>query len=257
MKPRDEVSQSVGRLCNTLDYLAAAGGRASLRTLIDDLSLARTTAYDLLKLLIADGYAERDDKGRVGLGPAWWRLACTHLGLAPLVDLIDPVLQELQARTHECAQLSVLERGQVLVLRVVGGSRAMRVQTEAGTRQPFNWSAAGLVLLADMPPRQLGYFLTANARASPTGRAELRVRPLTTAIHAAREAGFAVEIGQAAEHAGSVAAPILGRDGECLGALCLEAPEARLEADRGDLVRAVREGAARLSAAAADRGLSR
>jgi hypothetical protein len=105
-----------------------------------------------------------------GLGAAWWRLACSYVGILLVASMIDPVLQEVRMRTVESAHVAVLDRNQVLVLRGAAGYRAMRVQTEVGIRRPFNWNAAGLVLLVNMMSRQLDYFITANARCSPTGR---------------------------------------------------------------------------------------
>jgi DNA-binding IclR family transcriptional regulator len=246
MSDRPPLSRSIARLCDILDQVAHAGKPASARTLIADLGIPRSTAYDLFRMLAAEGFLERDDAGALQLGKAVRRLAFAYLGIGPLAAQVEPVLAELQEVTGETAQLSVLDGGQVLVVHAVSGPRAMRVNTDVGLRVPVNWTAAGRVLLASLPDKQLDYFLTANIRPSPTGRAEARIQRLKAEIRQAQIDGYALELSQASEHAGSIAAPVSDGQG-CRAAVCLEVPEARLEGNRTPLIEAVKRAAQKLA----------
>jgi IclR family transcriptional regulator, KDG regulon repressor len=246
MSERPPLGRSVARLCDILDRVAHAERPVAARTLIAELAIPRSTAYDLFRTLAAEGFLNRGEAGSLMLGPSARRLAFAYLGLGLLADTVEPVLAELQEATGETAEISVLDRGQVLVVHAVSGPRAMRVNTDVGTRLPVNWTAAGRVLLAGLPEKQLDYFLTANVRPSPTGRAEANVQRLKAEIRQAELDGYALEMNQASDHAGSIAAPVLaGRRGRA--ALCLEVPEARLESNRAQLIEAVRVAAEKLA----------
>jgi DNA-binding IclR family transcriptional regulator len=246
MSARPPLGRSVARLCDILDRVARAEGPVAARTLIADLAIPRSTAYDLFRALTAEEFLYRGEAGTLMPGPAVRRLAFAYLGLGPLAEHLDAVLTALQEATGETAQISVLDRGQVLVAHAVTAPRAMRVSTAVGTRRPVNWTAAGRALLAGLPDKQLDYFLTANVRPSPTGRAEVSLPRLKAEIRQAEGDGYAVELNQASEHAGSIAAPVFaGRRGRA--ALCLEVPEARLELNREHLIDAVTQAARKLA----------
>jgi IclR family transcriptional regulator, KDG regulon repressor len=246
MSARPPLGRTVARLCDILDRVARAERPVPARTLIADLAIPRSTAYDLFRALTAEGFLHRGEAGTLMPGASVRRLAFAYLGLGPLAHSLEPVLTELQEATGETAQISVLDRGQVLVVHAVSGPRAMRVNTDIGTRLPVNWTAAGRALLTGLPEKQLDYFLTANVRPSPTGRAETSVQRLKAEIRQAALDGYAVELNQASDDAGSIAAPVLaGRSGRA--ALCLEVPEARLAGNRAQLIDAVIGAARRLA----------
>lgn len=246
MSDRPPLSRSVARLCDILDRVAHAPRPASARALIADLAIPRSTAYDLFRVLAAEGFLERDESGGLLLGGSMRRLAFAYLGIGFLAEQVEPVLAELQEMTGETAQISVLDGGQVLVVHAVSGPRAMRVNTDIGIRVPVNWTAAGRVLLGGLSDKQLDYFLTANVRPSPTGRAEANIQRLKAEIRQAQADGYAVELNQASDHAGSIAAPVpTGRCGRA--AVCLEVPEARLDDNRARLIDAVKRAAQKLA----------
>jgi DNA-binding IclR family transcriptional regulator len=69
-----------------------------------------------------------------------------------------------------------------------------------------------------------------------------------TQVREFRAQGYGVELGEANEHAGCVAAPVVNAAGKCIAAISVVAPEIRLQEDRRErLIVAVIDAAATLS----------
>jgi len=74
------------------------------------------------------------------------------------------------------------------------------------------------------------------------------VERLVQQIRKFRRQGYAVEINEANDHAGCVAAPVIDATGRCVAAISVVAPEQRLDrVSRDKLIEAVRNAAEGLS----------
>jgi DNA-binding IclR family transcriptional regulator len=136
----------------------------------------------------------------------------------------------------------------LLVLLKQEGIRPLRIISNAGSRVPVNWAAAGRLLVSDMDDAALTRLLKATVRQSPTGQAETDIARIIAQIRRFRRLGHAIELNEANEHAGCVAAPVIDKSGKVIAALSIAAPEQRLtRAGRAALVAAVVRAAEELA----------
>jgi IclR family transcriptional regulator, KDG regulon repressor len=242
----NEMSKGARRIADVLDFVACARAAPSSREIFERFGLPRSSGYELLSALVERDFLRHQERGHWELGDKFYVLAFSRFGLGEVASKVDPVLAALQEETQETAQLAVLYEEAILIIHSLSSTRSMRVATGVGTEIPVNWTAAGRLLVSGMDDRRLRDFFLAHARPSPTGRAVTTAALFAREVRDARQRGYAIEIEQAQADGCSVAAPVLDTQGNCLAAVSLVLPAARLLGSRDTLLSMVSGAAAKL-----------
>lgn len=242
-------TRGAARVLRMLDFVLAQGGSVRAGELTEGLGIPQSTTYELVRILMAEGYLEQGrERSELSLGRKLYELGMAYRSQVDLLRDGHGIVHGLSLELGETVQLSVLDQGRMLVLLKEEGTRPLRIISRIGSRVPVNWAAAGRLLVSDMAPGELEPWLAANIAPSPTGTAPLDLALLARQIREAKARGHAVEIGEANEHAGCVAAPVLDREGRCIAAISVAAPEFRLtDGGRAKMIDAVRGAAQALS----------
>ncbi len=206
-----------------LRLLATRPGPVSAAALARDLGLARSTVYELLGELAADGFAVHlPDRRRWGLGPSAFEIGSAYLRGQPLERLAAPVLARLATATGGTAHVAVLHGAETLYLaqhRAVGGPVLV---SHVGVRLPAALTATGLSILAALPAAQVrALFPHADAFVLRTDRGVRTLPGLTSLLTAIRRRGWAVEDGQVSPETASVAAPVFDHNALPIAAIGL------------------------------------
>jgi IclR family KDG regulon transcriptional repressor len=242
-------SRSVRRALDIFELILRRGEPLTVAQIIAELSIPKSTAYELVRTLSDGDYLTPSGK-RSGLflGRRLFELGMAYRSQVDLLRDGSRVAEELRDETGETVQLSVLENDLMMVLLKEEGIRPLRIISNVGSRVPVNWAAAGRLLVSDMDDSALATLLTATVRQSPTGRAITDVKKLIAQIRRFRRKGYATELNETNEHAGCVAAPIIDASGRCIAALSVVAPEQRLvKPNRDYLIDSVIKAAEKLS----------
>jgi IclR family KDG regulon transcriptional repressor len=182
------------------------------------------------------------------LGPKLLELGTAYRSKVDLLRAGAPIVQGLRDATGESVQLSVLDGDMLLVLMKEEGSHPVRIISRIGSRVPVNWAAGGRLIISHLDDAKLRRLLRRTVDASPTGKATLDIETLVRQVRRARRQGYSTELGEANEHAGCVAAPVLDASGQCIAAISIAAPGQRLKPrNRARLIAAVREAGKQLS----------
>jgi len=242
-------SRGAARVLQILDHALASEGTLRVSELVTDVGIPQSTAYELVRIMVDAGYLEASsEKGSFSLGRKLYELGMVYRSQVDLLKDGAEVVHALSRELGETVQLSVLDHDRMLVLLKEEGTRPLRIISKVGSRVPINWAAAGRLLVSDKTDEELRRWLPENIAPSPTGTAPLDVVDLVEQIRRFRAQGFGIEIGEANEHAGCVAAPVLDRDGKCIATVSVAAPEFRLsDSERPGIIATVREAAASLT----------
>ena len=242
-------SRSVRRALDILETLLRGDEPLGVADIARTLSNPRSTAYSIINVLRDARYLEWfSDGSKLFLGPKLLELGTAYRSKIDLLKTGAPIVQRLRDATGETVQLSVLDGGMLLVLMKEEGNHPVRIISRVGSRVPVNWAAGGRLIVSDLSDAELRRLLRQTVRASPTGKASLDVELLIRQVRRARQQGYSTEIGEANEHAGCVAAPVIDTSGRCIAAISIAAPEQRLkQTNRARLTTAVREAARQLS----------
>ena len=242
-------TRGAARILSILDYLLEKGGEVKFNELVSGLGIPQSTAYELVRIMTGAGYLEAGrEKTVLSLGRKVYELGMVYRSKVDLLKDGEEVAHDLSRELGETVQLSVMDHDRMLVLLKEEGTRTLRIISRIGSRVPVNWAAAGRLLISDMTDDDLKQWLPGNIEPSPTGTASLDIAVLIKQIRMFRSSGYGIEIGEANEHAGCVAAPVLDRHGRCIAAISVAAPEFRLsDSERPAVIKAVCKAADRLS----------
>ena len=139
-----------------LTHLAAQRGPIPAAALASALDLPRSTVYQLLDVLVAQGFVVHlPEEHRYGLGVAAFELSSGFSHQEPLSRLGRPLIAQLVDRLGESAHLVVLHGRDVIYLVEERAAHRPSLVSDVGVRLPAHLTASGRALLAALPAAQL------------------------------------------------------------------------------------------------------
>ncbi|SKC37179.1 IclR family transcriptional regulator [Krasilnikoviella flava] len=230
-----EGTQTLARGLAVVD--AVARGHERLRDVVAATGVGRSTTHRLLQLLVGAGYLRRLDGGRHALGPALIELGYQALQENPVAVVAADPLQRLAARVSDTVHLAIEDRGQVLYLDKIPGSRGAPMRSRIGHRMPLTRTGIGKALLLDRPDRWRDQFL-AERRVGSGDAPEAEVLTadeFVAVMEAAALRGAALDLEENEPGVLCVAAPVRDASGGIVAAVSVSArrpfmPPARVEA---------------------------
>jgi IclR family transcriptional regulator, acetate operon repressor len=204
-----------------LEALVEPGGPHRLGDLARRTGLTKPTVHRHLRTMVEFGFAQPADGGSYQVGPRLLGLAAAALHDDRDLRLARPVLADLHRRTGQLATYAVRHGDDVVHLENSDAPPEFRMGVPPGGRVPMVGSGAGLAMLAALPPHERDGILDAVApdvwAAHPLTGAEA----LRSVLSEAAERGYAVDDGYGEPDVRSVAAPVLDRAGDVVGAVAV------------------------------------
>jgi DNA-binding IclR family transcriptional regulator len=192
-----------------------------IATLID---APKSSIYEIINLLIENNVLERSgNDGRIFLGRRlyfWGRGYINHFDLAREAN---EYLEYLAQKTHETAQLCMLEGNKYTVVLMNEGSRHFRISADVGELVPIPWTASGRLLLAHMSDEEILDFIPRDDFILPDGT-PLAPAEFIAQVRASEADGFFSFDSIADNYTHCFAAAVYDDHHHCMATLCLIAP---------------------------------
>ena len=137
------------------------------RELAEATAIPLPSMYRYIALLRDSGFMIGDERGAYHLSPKFISMARAAKAAETLIEVADPVMQEL---VHECGETVILVRliaGTPVCMHRVESEYHLRATFEPGQSLPLLRGASGRVLLAGLPERQLREVLARLAQSNP------------------------------------------------------------------------------------------
>jgi DNA-binding IclR family transcriptional regulator len=143
------------------------------RQLADRTGIALPSVYRYITLLRETGLLAGDERGSYRLSARLIGLARAAEAAESIIDVADPVMQDLAEKTGETVILvRLIGRSAVCVHRVQSAQR-LRISFEPGQPLPLERGASARLLLASLPPDVRKEYLTPLASRDPEAAALL------------------------------------------------------------------------------------
>jgi IclR family acetate operon transcriptional repressor len=216
--------QSVGRILDVFEAVAAAGGESSISEIAAACGLPVPTIHRLVRTVVDRGYMRQLPNRRYALGS---RLV--PLGEAASVMLGASgrhVLEGLVAELGESANIAVLERDRVTYIGQVPSQHTMRMFTEVGRRVFAHCTGVGKALLSLLPDDQARALVARAGMPAQTANTITDPDELITALHAIRRDGYAIDEGEQEAGVRCVAVPVRAADVRM--AVSVSGPDSRM-----------------------------
>lgn len=226
MPVRCKDSYSIQSVENALDLLEALCDEADefrISQLSEKLSMNKTSVFRLLATFENRGYVEREKlSGKYRLGLSAYEIGQKFLSRMGLLRNARPVMERLVRDCNEAVYLAMRRGDDLLFLDMVDTSQQVKVISLVGKRYPLAATAAGKMMLACAPSRELHH-------ASPGW-------PDAEELLQIGRQGYCVDHGGLGDGVVSAAVPLLNSAGDVCGCLCLVGPDFRIPPDKLDTV---------------------
>ncbi|GAB2854403.1 IclR family transcriptional regulator [Actinoallomurus bryophytorum] len=217
--------RSVERALDILSLLSEERPAVSIREIVQETGLAKTTVIRLVQTLEQNGLLWAAPHGYLA-GPGLWRWAHLARSSWELPPETRKLMRDLGARRRETVNLYMLRHVHRVCVAQQESPQPLRHVVHVGDELPLWAGASSKVLLHDAPES----LLTRVARSSPYGDGHVeRLREWT---EEAGHQGWAVSHGEREDGLSAVAVPVLGRSGAVVAALSLSGPTVRFSGDQ-------------------------
>lgn len=192
--------------------------------------LDRATARRCLLTLAHHGYADYDGKFFT-LTPRVLRLGTACLASMPLPHLVQPLLDELSARTQESSSVSILDGAEIVYLARSAQRKVMSIGLMPGSRLPAYCTSMGRVLLAALPEAQARSVLDSTPLTARTPRTLTDPDQIMACLAEVRAQGFALNDQEIELGLRSIAVPLYNTHGKVVAAANIGVAAVQSEAD--------------------------
>ena len=150
--------QSVARIFELIEVLAAHPAGASLQRLAEDAHLAKSTTHRLLGSLVSLGYAAQDgETGKYRLTLKMFEISSGIVNSMDVMSVAKVHLERLAQRTGEAVHL-VIRDAQDIVYIYKTESGPMRMSSRVGLRSPLYCTGVGKAILATLTEEEVTDF---------------------------------------------------------------------------------------------------
>ncbi|MEI4474118.1 IclR family transcriptional regulator [Frigidibacter sp. MR17.24] len=129
-------------------------GLSDVRGIAERLDIPRSTAARMLSNLVAEGYLHHIPYRGYTLGPKLILLGQRATEQRPLVSIAHPFLEALAQETRDTVHFGVLDRGEVLYLEKLSGTRGLEMRSRVGSRMPVASTGLGKSMMMARPKRE-------------------------------------------------------------------------------------------------------
>lgn len=227
------MSRQLDRAFRVLEHLAVHPDGVPVSSLAAELDIPLSATHRLLTELIQIGYVRQSpDHGLYQLTIRLVSLGLGYLSSTGVVDIAQPLLDELARTTGELVRLAVVDGHDLtFVAKAQGATRGLRYDADMGLSVALSCSAAGHAWLSTMSDEQALALVLAQGFGSPEDYgpgAPQTVDALLPCIHAARERGYSTISDVFSPGMTAMAAPVRRLDGQTIGVVTVAGPKIRL-----------------------------
>lgn len=200
-----------------LKNLASRPGPVRASSLARELGLPRSSVYQLLAVMIDEGFVVHYPEDRTyGLSALVSEIGSSALRSERLSRLATSLMESLarEAPIPVVAHLAVLSGAEVSYAARVQGARAPTTVSAVGVRLPAHLTATGRAMLAQLtPPQVRAVYPSRNALTRRQSAGPQTLAELTQLLAITRERGWASEMGDVTADYSSVGAAAFDRNG--------------------------------------------
>jgi DNA-binding IclR family transcriptional regulator len=217
------MSQSLGKALQILNHLGA--GPATLDQLASAVGAHKTTVLRLLRTLAEEHFVFRDGNHRYHLGSQVFELSSRGLDQREVRGIAAPHLAAFSREHGRTTHLSELFGSEIVYIDKLESHDHVRMASRIGLRAPVHSTAAGKVLVADLPPKEMEAVLAGVtfARATPntiTSRTEYLAE-----LARVREQGWARDREENETSINCIGAPVRCASGRAVAAVSVSVPD--------------------------------
>ena len=214
--------EALGRGLARLDCFIAEPVQLTLLELSERVGLNLPTAFRLIRTLEEAGYVRQDPvTKRYQLSLKMLELQEATLSILDYATVARPYLEELAVTLGESVGMAVLDGIQVRHALRIASNRLVSANIPVGALFPPHATAMGKVLFATLPTEVVRDLHARHYFERYTAKTITAVEELLAQLAVVGRQGYAISDGEWEIGLRTIAAPVSGRDGHVVGAVCV------------------------------------
>lgn len=231
------MSGVMDRTLGILELLAQHAGGLELAVIADRLDIPRSATHRLLTDLVRAGYVRQvREHGDYTLTTKLIAIGLQYLSQSGIVDLSQPLLDELAGNSGELVRLSVIDGERLTwVARAQGARQGLRYDPDMGSDARLSCSASGLAWLAALTDDEALGLLARQGLGLPQDYGPNAPRTMKEAlklIQAARKRGYSLVVDTFTAGLSAMAATVTPAHGAPIGVITVAGPTVRFSEER-------------------------
>ena len=228
-RPADPLfNQSLEKGLAVLRAFDAAHRTLTLAELAELTGMTKGSAQRTVHTLQVLGYVGKHARTRrFQLLPKAMEIGANYLVGHPLVQVAHPYLAQLAHASGETANVTEAVGQDMLYLAQLITSKHIPVFTPVGMRIPMYCSSCGRAWLSMLPDEEVRRILEASERVARTRHTLTDVDAILEQVQRCRQVGYATNCEELFLGDMGLAAPLVDRQGNAVGALHLSPPTSR------------------------------
>lgn len=230
--PDPLFNQSLEKGLAVLRAFDAAHRTMTLAELAERTDMSKGSAQRTVHTLQVLGYVGKHPQTRrFQLLPRTIELGYNYMAANALIQTANPYLAQLANASGETASVTEPVGTEMVYVAQLVTSKFIPVQTPVGMRIPMYCTSSGRAWLSSLPDEQVLAMLEAADRSARTPATLVDVDTIMARIVECRHMGYATNAEELFLGDMGIAAPILNRKGEALGAVHVSPPTSRWTMD--------------------------
>lgn len=224
--------QSVARIFDIIEALAAHPAGVALQQLAAETGLAKSTAHRLLASLVQLGYAAQDfATGKYRLTLKMFEISSGIVDSMDVMSVAKVHLERLAQRTGDAVHLVIRDaRDIVYIYKTESGP--MRMSSRVGLRSPLYCTGVGKAILATLPEEEAAEVWRQSTLKKLTDKTVVDWPGLKAQLDEVRSCGYAIDDEENEIGIRCVAMAIPGASGRADAAFSISGLASYMNADR-------------------------
>lgn len=227
-------NKSAARAIELLDLLASAHKALTLTEICHELSLPKSSAFELANTLLECGAIEYDSKTlktfRVGI--KMFQIGASVIAKTDLYREAHNVIERLSKETGATAYLAVEKEKRIVYLDKVEPDFPIRSTCAIGSTNDMHLTGLGKALLAAHSDSEVRKIVGDGELASCTPWSIRSVDALLADLHKTRARGYAFDDREGMEYVRCIAVPVRDHEAKAVAAISAAVLDSRLPDER-------------------------
>lgn len=218
-----KINRTVQRSFEMLSYIAQHPEGVSIDELCLQLTIPKTSAYDILVTLVQNRMLTLCSGTRqlYRIGASAYRIGMSYPESEDELKLIGSALKEVANLSGKTAFFGQLYEDKVLYILKETPSNPIITTASVGSTAPLYCTSLGKILLAYMPEDQADHFLDSLNPVPRTGYTLTTREAVAADLALTARRGYAMDFREYEEHMVCVGAPVFRKDSTLVGAISI------------------------------------
>lgn len=244
------INKSAERALDLLVLLAKANSALTLNEICTEMSMPKSSGFELVQTLLYKGFIELDDPRlkTYRLGLAAFETGMAYQSNMEITQIAKPLLLDLNKQTGSTVFLGVEDKGKVVYLDKAENFSVMRPTAKLGSRRFLHTTGVGKALLAAMPDEKIEYFYNDGEIGRKTPFSNVTMADILQDMREIRERGYSIDDREDNEEMYCMGSAIFDQSNQPVAAISIASVYSSMTAERREMVsKLITETALKLS----------